>query len=399
MIYRLIIFVSLFFSLGCSTSHGEQEESIRPGIYQMDCYLPLLKNKNIAVVANMSSVINGKHLIDTLLNGSLLLKYKFHLKKIFTPEHGFSGNFDAGKLIEKEKSLFDSIPLVSLYGKNKRPASDDLEGLDVIIFDLQDVGVRFYTYISTLHYIMEACAEKNIQLIVLDRPNPHIQYIDGPVLKDGFTSFVGMDPVPIVYGMTIGEYAQMINGEKWLRDSLNCKLSIIKIDNYKRSSFYKFPVKPSPNLPNMRSVLLYPSLCLFEGTIVSVGRGTPMPFQVAGHPDYSKGKYNFIPQSTPGASLNPKLEGEKCKGINFSRASVDSLRKVDSLNISVLLDFYSSLNQEDNFFTNYFDLLAGTDKLRQQIIEGYSEKSIRESWQSDLNKFNEVRQKYLIYPE
>ncbi len=399
MIYRLIFWVSIILSLGCTTSNGEQIKSVKPGIYQMEQYVPLLENKNMAVVANMGSVINGKHLIDTLSNATLQSQYKFRLKKIFTPEHGFSGSYDAGKLIDKEKSVFDSIPLISLYGKNKKPGKEDLAGLDVIVFDLQDVGVRFYTYISTLHYIMEACAENNIELIVLDRPNPHLNYIDGPVLEEDFTSFVGMDPVPIVYGMTIGEYAKMINGEGWLEGSKTCQLSVIPIESFKRSDQYEFPVKPSPNLPNMRSILLYPSLCLFEGTVVSIGRGTPVPFQVVGHPEYTKGIYNFTPESTPGASLHPKLEGRECKGVNFSKAGLDSLRKVDSLNISVLIEFYSGLNMGNDFFTNYFDLLAGTDKLRHQIIDGYSAEQIRKSWQPGLETFNAIRMKYLIYTE
>lgn len=342
-------------------------------------------------------MVNGTHLLDTLLKLNRINQLDIDINAIFSPEHGFSGLFDAGKVIENEELIFDSIQVISLYGKDKKPKHEDLLDIDIMIFDLQDVGVRFYTYISTLHYVMQACAENDVQLIVLDRPNPHINYIDGPVLEPEFKSFVGMHAVPIVYGMTIGEYGQMINGEGWLGEGLECDLKVIEVENYTRTSFYDIPTKPSPNLPNMQSILLYPSICLFEGTAMSVGRGTDWPFQIVGHPDYPIDSFSFKPVSTPGASLYPKLENEKCYGINYSNFELDSLRYTSEINIGLLLSIYQTMNVGEAFFTDYFELLAGTDTLRNQILQNKSEKEIRDSWRPGLNSFNTIREQYLIY--
>lgn len=381
----------------CATAISPIEEEIRPGAYQLDILLPEIQGKKVGVVANHASLVNNTHLLDTLikLNGSKQLGTD--INAIFSPEHGFSGLFDAGKVIEAEELIFDSIQVISLYGKDKKPKQEDLSDIDVMLFDLQDVGVRFYTYISTLHYVMQACAENDVQLIVLDRPNPHVNYIDGPILKKEFQSFVGMHPVPIVYGMTIGEYGLMINGEGWLGEGLFCDLKVVEIENFTRISTYDIPTKPSPNLPNMQSILLYPSICLFEGTVMSVGRGTDWPFQVVGHPNYPIDSFSFKPTSTPGASLYPKLEDEKCYGINYSNLELDSLRYTSEINIGLLLSIYQTMDVGEGFFTDYFKLLAGTDSLRNQILQNKSEKEIRDSWKPGLKSFNVIREKYLIY--
>jgi uncharacterized protein YbbC (DUF1343 family) len=394
-----LFIVVIFPLISCASVKPVGEKEILPGIFQMDSILPILKGKSVGLVANQASQINGVHLVDTLILLGKTQNAGIKIKKIFSPEHGFSGVFEAGKIIENEEQEYDSIQIVSLYGKNRSPEYKDLDGIDIVVFDLQDVGVRFYTYISTLHYVMQACAKFGIPLIVLDRPNPHTHYVDGPVLEDKYKSFVGMHPVPIVYGMTIGEYAQMINGEGWLGEGLKCDLKIIPIANYKRFSVYNFPSKPSPNLPNMQSVILYPSLCLFEGTAMSVGRGTDFPFQVLGHPNYKNKVFSFKPHSKPGACLYPKFEDETCYGLDFTGISLDTLRKTTQINIHLLLNAYADLNIDDAFFTDYFKLLAGTDVLQKQIVEGFSEKEIRESWKPGLKKFMEIREKYLIYAE
>jgi uncharacterized protein YbbC (DUF1343 family) len=393
--YLLVIVLFPFYS--CISSEKPQiereEMQILPGAYNLEQYMPLISGKTIGVVANKASLINGTHLVDTLLS----IKTDIKINTIFSPEHGFSGTFDAGKSVEGEQFGKEEIKIISLYGNKKKPDVEDLKGIEAIIFDLQDVGVRFYTYISTLHYVMQACAENNISLVVLDRPNPHCNYIDGPVLEDKYKSFVGMHPVPVVYGMTIGEYAQMINGEGWLGDNLKCDLRIVTISNFKRDSFYEFTQKPSPNLPNMRAIYLYPSLCFFEGTVMSVGRGTDFPFQVFGHPIYADASFSFKPKSIPGASLYPKWQGETCFGQDLRNVSIDSLRAMKSLNLSFLFEAYSSLETNKDFFNNYFDNLAGTEKLRSDILQGKTVEEIRSYWKDDLIEFEKIRNKYLLY--
>ena len=320
-----------------------------------------------------------------------LLKLNVQVKKVFAPEHGFRGNLDAGEKIINSIDEKTGIPIVSLYGKKRKPSFEDLEEIDVIIFDIQDVGARFYTYLSTMHYVMESCAENNIELIVLDRPNPNGHYIDGPVMTKESMSFVGLHPVPIVYGMTIGEYAKMINGEKWLRNNLNCKLKVIEITNYDRNKKYKLTFKPSPNLPNQQSINLYPSLCFFEQTPVSVGRGTEKQFQVIGTPYWENFKFNFTPKSMLGAKY-PKHENLTCYGLNLENE--EYLSKID---LKWLILAYKNEKNKDNFFKSGFHRLAGNKLLEEQIKKGLSEKEIRKTWKNGLDNFKLIREKYLIY--
>lgn len=359
---------------------------VTPAAESTSEYFPALKGKNIAIVANQTSLIGNTHLVDSLI------KYGILVKKIFCPEHGFRGNADAGELIVSTTDKKTGLPVISLYGKNKKPLPAQLENIDFVIFDVQDVGVRFYTYISTLHYVMEACAENNVPLILLDRPNPNGHNIDGPVLKSKFRSFVGMHNVPVVYGMTIGEYAQMINGEGWLAKGIKCKIQIIKCKNYTHHSVYNLPVRPSPNLPGMRSVYLYSSLGMFEGTSISVGRGTDFPFQALGHPKINSTMFSFIPVSKPGAK-NPLYENIKCFGIDL-RKSTDS-----TFTLKYVLEMYKLIPQKESFFNPLFNKLAGNDELIMQIKAGKSEKEIKDSWEKDLIDFRKIRKKYLLYEE
>lgn len=368
-------------------------KDIKTGADQTEVYLPLLKNKKIGIVSNQTSLIGKTHLIDSLLS------LKINIKKVFCPEHGFRGDSEAGAKIENNIDSKTNLPIISLYGKNKKPGKADLNGLDIVIFDIQDVGVRFYTYISTLHYVMEACAENNIQLIVFDRPNPNGYYVDGPVLNPKFSSFVGMHKVPIVHGMTIGEYAEMINGEKYLSFQLKCNLKVVKVLNYSHKDYYILNVKPSPNLTNMNAVYLYPSLCLFEGTVMSIGRGTSKPFQIIGHPLLENTDYSFTPASIKGMSENPPYKGEICNGYDLSEFSTAILRSEAKLNLFWLIDTYKRLFNKTKFFNDFFDKLAGNDLLRKQIIEGKSEEEIKSSWETDLKVFKDIRKKYLLYPD
>lgn len=361
------------------------------GAEQTTKYFPLLEKKKIAFVGNHTSIINEVHLVDTLLSSG------FKLVKVFSPEHGFRGKADAGELVGDGKDEKTNLPIVSLYGKNKKPTKLQLEGVELILFDIQDVGARFYTYISTLHYIMEAAAELNIHVVVLDRPNPNGHYIDGPILKNEFKSFVGMHPVPVVHGMTIGEYAQMINGEKWLANQVQCKLTVVSCKNYSHDSTYYVANAPSPNLPNMKAIYLYPSLCFFEGTPISVGRGTSKPFQQYGHPLLNGNSYSFTPEPTEGAK-NPKLRGEKCYGKDFSKINEASIKEYGKINLKILLEVYKQFPKQESFFTSFFTLLAGTDELQKQIQNGMTEDAIRASWKEDLEKYDFMRQKYLLYP-
>jgi uncharacterized protein YbbC (DUF1343 family) len=349
-------------------------------------YFPKLAGKKIALVANQTSMVGSTNLVDTLMHSGICVK------KIFCPEHGFRGIADAGEVINSSTDKVTGLPVISLYGKNKKPTLSDLQGIDIVVFDIQDVGVRFYTYISTLHYVMEACAENNIPLLILDRPNPNSHYIDGPVLKPKYRSFVGMHTVPLVYGMTIGEYAKMINGEGWLAKGEKCDLQCIPCANYTHHSKYRLPVKPSPNLPNMQSIFLYPSLGLFEGTCISVGRGTDFPFQVIGCPGIDSTLYSFTPKSIPGAK-NPFYENKKCFGFDL-RNTNDSV-----FTLTYIINMYKLFPQKAAFFNPFFQKLAGNDELILQIKGGMSEEDIRNSWKVDLDKFKEIRKKYLIYPE
>jgi uncharacterized protein YbbC (DUF1343 family) len=355
---------------------------------QLDDYLPMLEGKRVGVVGNQTSIIGKTHLVDSLLSLGV------DIRKIYTPEHGFRGKADAGAKVNSSKDEKTGLPIVSLYGKNKKPTPEMLQGIDVILFDLQDVGVRFYTYISTMSYVMEAAAENGLPVIVLDRPNPNGFYVDGPVLKTENKSFVGMHQVPVVYGMTIGEYAMMVNGEGWLKGGITCDLTVIPIKDYNRNAIYELPVKPSPNLPNWESVYLYPTLCFFEGSIVSLGRGTETPFQVYGHPDM-RGSYTFTPKSTSGAS-KPLLEGQRCRGENLVEYAHDYVHNANELHLEWIIEAYQQLKGKD-FFIDYFRLLAGDKQLRRDIENGKSADEIRASWKSDLEAFKATREKYLLY--
>lgn len=361
------------------------------GATDVSAYLPLLKNKKVVVVANQSSLIGSTHLVDSLI------ALDINILKVFTPEHGFRGDADAGAHIVSGKDSRTGLELISLYGNHKKPTAEDLNQVEVVLFDLQDVGVRFYTYISTLSYVMEACAAYEIPMIVLDRPNPNGFYIDGPILDKQHSSFVGLHPVPIVYGMTIGEYALMVNGEKWMQNQLECDLTVVPLRNYDRSAIDELAIKPSPNLPNYQSIFLYPSLCLFEGTAVSIGRGTDFPFQVYGHPDFPESGFTFIPESRPGAT-NPKHLGKSCNGYDLRNLANKPDKKLARVNLSWVLEAYQDIEESD-FFNAYFEKLAGNSNLRQQIIEGETEENIRASWQSRLEQFRKIRSKYLIYPD
>ncbi|MCB9360706.1 MAG: DUF1343 domain-containing protein [Flavobacteriales bacterium] len=355
-------------------------------------YIPLLKDKKVGVVGNHTSMINQTHLVDSLLSLGI------NVAKVFSPEHGFRGNADAGEKVNSNIDEKTKLPIVSLYGKNKKPSKEQLKGLDVVVFDIQDVGTRFYTYISTMSYVMEACAENNIRVIVLDRPNPNGHYVDGPILNPKFSSFIGMHQVPIVHGMTIGEYAKMVNGEQWLSDSLVCDLTVIEMENYNHKSTYNLPLKPSPNLPNMKSIYLYPYLCLFEGTPLSIGRGTDKPFQIIGHPKMDSINYSFTPKSMNGAK-NPKLKNEKCYGIDLSLKEETELRDFAKLDLSWLITIYQNYDDKKNFFGSSFNLLAGNDDLQNQLKGGLSEEEIKDSWQDGLTHFKATRKKYLLYTD
>ena len=365
------------------SSFGVYAQKLVLGAERIDKILKTIDNKNIAIVGNQTSVVNQVHLVDTLIS----LNQK--IISVFSPEHGFRGVEDAGAKVDNEIDKKTGLPIISLYGKNKKPTSEQLIGIDIIIFDIQDVGARFYTYISTLHYILEACSEKNIKVVILDRPNPNGHYVDGPILEEKYKSFVGMHQIPIVHGMTIGEYATMIVGEKWIEN--NCNLEIIEMINYNRNDNYELPIKPSPNLPNSKSINLYPSLCLFEGTNVSVGRGTDKPFQHFGSPFLKFYSYAFQPKSGPGSKY-PKHENKTCVGKNL-----ENYPYLNSINLNWLIESYNQTNNKESFFNSFFDKLAGTDKLRTQIISGLNEKEIRSSWKTGLKEFKKTRTKYLLY--
>lgn len=394
-------FIFVFFStcqpekerIGFESNVAVQDSTnIITGAERVAMYQPQLKGKKVALVVNQTSIVKNKHLVDTLL------KLGIDVKVVFAPEHGFRGKADAGEKVDDTKDSKTGLPIMSLYGKKKKPTADDLKEIDVVVFDIQDVGVRFYTYISTLHYIMEACAENKKPLIVLDRPNPNAYFIDGPMLDPTFKSFIGMHPVPVVYGMTIGEYGQMINGEGWLPNGVKCELTVIPCKNYTHDSYYSLPVKPSPNLPNDRSILLYPSICFFEGTTLSLGRGTDKQFQVIGHPKLTS-DFSFTPMPNEGAK-DPLLNGQKCYGEDLSNVTTGSIINAKKINLKYLIDYHKKMKSkgEKYFLDNLFiDKLAGTDTLRKQIEAGKTEDEIRKSWQTGLDTFKKVRSKYLLY--
>jgi uncharacterized protein YbbC (DUF1343 family) len=392
------------------------------GAEQTDVIKNLVKQKRIGLILNQTSVLNdGTHLLD------IFVKEGLNIKKIFTPEHGFRGTEDAGANVKNSVDAKTGIPIISIYGKNSKPTTAQLTDIDVIIFDIQDVGARFYTYISTLHYAMEACAGNDKEFIVLDRPNPN-DYVDGPVREEGFSSFVGVDPIPVLHGLTTGELARMINGEGWIPTGKNsCRLKVVPMKNWRHGQPYRLPVKPSPNLPNDLSVSLYPSLCFFEGTNISVGRGTPFPFQVLGNPDKKYGDFTFTPQPITGMDLNPMHKGKACYGTDLRVALPDICKNIpadapdasgtrnvahskksipvyfeNGLSLCFLIHFFEKSGRDENSFflrPDWFDLLAGTDKLRRQMISGLSEKDIRASWKSDLDAYRIIRGKYLLYDD
>jgi uncharacterized protein YbbC (DUF1343 family) len=362
---------------------GANAQELVLGAEKINEIINSINNKNVAIVANQTSVVKNTHLVDTLtsLNQNIML--------IFSPEHGFRGEADAGENIKDGVDTKTDIPILSLHGKHKKPTKESLENIDIIIFDIQDVGARFYTYISTLHYILEAASEQGIQVIVLDRPNPNGHYIDGPILEEKYKSFVGKHPIPIVHGMTIGEYAKMIIGEKWIEQ--NCNLKIIKMENYNRENIYDLPIKPSPNLPNKKAINLYPSLCLFERTTISIGRGTDYPFQHFGAP-FLENNYSFTPVSGEGSKY-PKHENKICFGIDLRFQK----KILNSINLDWIIECYNKSSEKENFFTLNFDKLAGTDKLRLKIISGMSAEKISETWKEGLVEFQKIREKYLLY--
>lgn len=361
------------------------------GAQNLKSYIGLLKDKKIALVVNQTSTIGNTHLVDSLV------KLKVNIVKIFGPEHGFRGTADAGEHIENGKDPKTGIPVISLYGDNKKPTPSQLADIDLVIFDIQDVGARFYTYISTLHYLMEACGENNKKVLILDRPNPNGHYVDGPVLQNGFESFVGMDKIPVVHGMTIAEYALMLNGEKWLKNGVQCELEIVKCQNYTHQTPYSPPIPPSPNLKDLSAIYLYPSLCFFEGTPISVGRGTDFPFKVFGHPTFEKYPFSFVPTPKVGAT-SPLLSGKKCNGVSFLEFSEKDLRNT-GFTLKYLIDAYNNFPDKAVFFNDFFKKLAGNDDLYKQIKEGKTEDEIRKSWQPELDYFKKIRKKYLLYLE
>ena len=384
MIKIIILYCLLFLNF------SSQKNEVIVGSERMDEYLEKISNKSVGLLVNHSSLVNNTHLIDTLISKNI------NIKKIFTPEHGFTGNIERGKTVNEDTLIIDEriIPIISMYGKNRIPTKESMKGLDIIIFDIQDVGARFYTYISAMHNMMNICAELGISFLVLDRPNPNSGYIDGPVLEMEYQSYIGMHEIPIVHALTVGELATMIKGEKWIENSEKLDLEVIKVDDWDHTMEYELPVRPSPNLPNQQSILLYPSLCLFEQTTVSIGRGTSYPFQVIGHPNYNIKSFSFIPVSVD-EERKPKYEGNESYGIDLRKIEVKK-----ELNIKYLIDFYNKLKDNDSdFFGKYFYRIAGNKKLENQIKDGISEKEIRSSWEIKLSQYKEKRKKYLLYKD
>ena len=390
MMNRLLIFRHILAAFVLLLPLSVMAHEPVPGASQIELYRAMIEGKAVAVVANQTSMVGQTHLVDNLLSIGI------NVSKIFAPEHGFRNLADAGDPISDGKDDITGIPLISLYGNNFKPSASDLSGIDIVIFDIQDVGARFYTYISTLHYVMEACAENHVKCLVLDRPNPNGFYVDGNIPDSAHKSFVGLHPVPVVHGMTVGEYAQMINGEGWLKGGISCDLTVIKCKNYNHKTHYTLPVKPSPNLPDQNSVYLYPSLCFFEGTNISVGRGTSFPFQVFGSPKLPDKGFSFIPESVAGAK-NPRFLGIKCYGTDLREALANNTVPDNKINLGWLIEAYIDYPEKDKFFNSYFDTLAGGPILREQICNGLTERQIRASWKEGLDNFLKIRKKYLLY--
>lgn len=385
-------YITLFI---CWLAVLQATAQVKNGADRLEELFPLLENKRISLVVNQTSLVQNVHLLDTLYNKGV------HITQVFAPEHGFRGDADAGEFIKNGKDYRTQVPIISLYGKNKKPQPSQLQQTDIMIFDIQDVGARFYTYISTMFYVMQACAENNKELIILDRPNP-CDYVDGPVLDMKYKSFVGILPIPILHGCTIGELAQMINGEGWLGNNLQCPLKVITIEDWKHGQPYSLPVKPSPNLPNDQAIALYPSLCPFEGTSVSVGRGTDFPFQIIGSPTTKNLKFRFMPHSMKGSDKHPLHQDTYCYGLNLS--SEKNIPKGFSLQYVIqFYNYFQNLTKhaEKDFFTrpHWFDLLMGTNQVRLDILKNKTEEQIRSAWQKKLNQYKEIRKKYLLYED
>lgn len=393
---KKLLYISFWIFLSSCGSFHEDEISaqrIVVGAEQISDYLPLIQNKRVGIVANHTALVHQTHLVDTLLRRGI------EVKKIFTPEHGFRGKADAGEYVTETKDPITQLPLISLYGKNVKPKPEDLTDIDIVIFDIQDVGVRFFTYISTMFLMMQACQTTGKTFLILDRPNPNGFYIGGPILDMKYKSFVGMLPIPIVYGLTVGELAVMIKGEGWLSDTAQFDLRIVKCLNYTHDSLYVLPVKPSPNLPDMRSIYLYPALGLFEGTPISVGRGTAFPFQVYGHPDFkNEDNFSFIPRSLLGFSKSPPFEGKVCYGVDLRSISMNELTSQTNLNISYLLNAFAHFTPKGKFFNAFFLNLSGTTILRDMVIADKNAAEIQQSWEKDLTDYKKLRKKYLLYP-
>ena len=387
---QLFIFFVTYFSVQVSIA----SEPIKVGAEQLSRYLPLLEGKNVALVVNQTSRVGDKHLVDVLLEKSI------NIKAVFAPEHGFRGNRDAGEKFNSSVDKKTGVPLISIYGKQRKPSIETLANIDVIIFDIQDVGVRFYTYISSMHYMMEAAKEAGISFIVLDRPNPNGAFVDGPILEEAFRSFVGLHKIPLLHGMTVGELAQLFKGESWLKSTTKTAealdLTVIPVENYQRDIVYNLPVKPSPNLPNNQAISLYPSLGFFEATPISIGRGTPFPFQVIGHDKVFRDNFSFMPVSTPGAAVKPKLMNIALQGQDLRKS------KVQGIDLSFLISWYTLFKAQDiEFFTRagFMDKLSGTDKLRKAILAGKTEQQIKAGWQQGIDNFIILRKPYLLYPD
>lgn len=385
-------YITLFI---CWLAVLQATAQVKNGADRLEELFPLLENKRISLVVNQTSLVQNVHLLDTLYNK------RMHITQVFAPEHGFRGDADAGEFIKNGKDYRTQVPIISLYGKNKKPQPSQLQQTDIVIFDIQDVGARFYTYISTMFYVMQACAENNKELIILDRPNP-CDYVDGPVLDMKYKSFVGILPIPILHGCTIGELAQMINGEGWLGNNLQCPLKVITIEDWKHGQPYSLPVKPSPNLPNDQAIALYPSFCPFEGTSVSVGRGTDFPFQIIGSPTTKNLKFRFMPHPMKGSDKHPLHQDTYCYGLNLS--SEKNIPKGFSLQYVIqFYNYFQNLTKhaEKDFFTrpHWFDLLMGTNQVRLDILKNKTEEQIRSAWQKKLNQYKEIRKKYLLYED
>jgi uncharacterized protein YbbC (DUF1343 family) len=387
-----ILLLCFILCVGLTNAIG-QSPIIHTGAEQMNDYLPLLNDKKVALLVNQTSMVDQTHLVDSLLSRGI------HIEKIFAPEHGFRGTGDAGEHIENGIDARTGLTITSMYGANKKPSKESMQGIDIVVFDIQDVGARFYTYISSLQYMMEACAESDIPLLILDRPNPNGFYVDGPVMENAYKSFVGMQSIPIVHGMTVGEYAQMLNGEHWLSNAKTCNLTVIPCTNYTHNTKYQLPVPPSPNLKSPTAIYFYPSLCLFEGTKVSIGRGTSTPFELWGHPDFKTKSFSFTPISAAGAK-KPALMNQICFGQNLNMSPEDALTLLNGkINLAYIIEAYSLTAQKDSFFSPFFEKLTGTNTLRKQIQDGIPEATIRKSWEPGLTKFKAIRKKYLLYKD